>query len=58
MVRLLEADGGDVTFDWNTLTDKKIRTNLAQNGFLYDFGYNWEPWDGNSIPFRSDRYSY
>lgn len=55
MVRLLEAHGGNVTFDWNTLTDKKIRTNLAQNGFLCDFGYNWEPWDGNSIPFKSDR---
>lgn len=54
IVRLVESRGGNVTFDWNTLPHK-IRTNLAQNGFLYDFGYNREPWDGNSVPYRSDR---
>jgi hypothetical protein len=28
--------------------------NLAQNGFLCDFGQTLEPWDGNSIPYRCD----
>lgn len=55
IVRLVEPRGGKVTFDWNTLTDEKIRTNLAQNGFLCDFGCDWQPWDGNSVPYRSDR---
>ena len=54
IARLIEARGGHVTFDWNTLAEE-IRMNLAQNGFLCDFGCNWGPWDGNSIPYRSDR---
>lgn len=53
LVRLVEARRGCVTLDWDTLP-QGIRVNLAQNGFLCDFGYNWEPWDGNSIPYRSD----
>ena len=54
IVRLVQSRGGNVTFDWNTLTNQKIRTNLAQNGFLWDFDYKWKPWDGNSVPYRSD----
>ena len=53
IVRLFAYRGGNVIFHWNTLIDK-IRMNLAQNGFLYDFGYNQKPWDGNSVPYRSD----
>lgn len=49
----IQARGGRLTFDWETLP-KKIWTNLAQNGFLYSFGCQQYPWDGNSIPYRSD----
>jgi hypothetical protein len=55
IARLFQARGGYVNFDWNTLVNDKIRMNLAQNGFLYDFGHNSKPWDGNSVPYRSDR---
>jgi hypothetical protein len=54
IVRLFESRGGHVTFDWNTLVDEKIPMNLAQNGFLYQFGYDRKPWDGNSVPYRRD----
>ncbi|MEO3706731.1 hypothetical protein [Trichormus azollae] len=54
IVRLFESRGGHVTFDWNTLVDEKIRMNLAQNRFLYEFGYDRKPWDGNSVPYRRD----
>ena len=53
IVRLFEYRGGNVKFRWNPLIDK-IRVNLAQNGFLYDFSQNQKPWDGNSVPYRSD----
>lgn len=53
IVRLFEYRGGNVKFLWDTLIEK-IRVNLAQNGFLYDFGYNQKPWDGNSVPYRRD----
>ncbi|MEB3212468.1 MAG: ATP-binding protein [Leptolyngbyaceae bacterium] len=53
LARLIEHRGGRITFNWDTL-DRKIHINLAQNGFLYDFGCDRYPWDGNSIPFRCD----
>ncbi|NET39374.1 MAG: hypothetical protein F6K19_46645 [Cyanothece sp. SIO1E1] len=53
LVHLIEARGGCITFNWDTLP-KKIHTNLAQNSFLCAFGCPSEPWDGNSIPYRSD----
>lgn len=53
LVRLVEKRGGQINFEWHTLPCK-LRMNLAQNGFLSDFGYDWQPWDGNSIPYRSD----
>jgi hypothetical protein len=53
IVRLFEYRGGNVKFLWNTLIEK-IRVNLAQNGFLYDFSHNQKPWDGNSVPYRRD----
>ncbi|MEM6518412.1 MAG: ATP-binding protein [Cyanobacteria bacterium P01_D01_bin.71] len=49
----IQARGGRLTFDWETLP-KRIGMNLAQNGFLYSFGCEQYPWDGNSIPYRSD----
>jgi hypothetical protein len=45
--------GGQLTFDWDSL-DQRIMNNLAQNGFLYHFGHEQNPWDGNSIPYRLD----
>lgn len=54
LAREIEARGGRIRFDWNTLA-RKIHTNLGQNGFLFDFGGVQHPWDGNSIPYRSDR---
>ncbi len=53
LARLIQLRGGHVNFCWNTLS-KKIYVNLAQNGFLYDFGSSHNPWDGNSIPYRRD----
>ncbi len=53
IVRLFEYRGGTINFLWHTLIEK-IRVNLAQNGFLYDLGYNHKPWDGNSVPYRRD----
>lgn len=55
MVRLIEARGGRVTFNWESLS-RNIHTNLAQNGFLHEFGCDRAPWTGNSIPFRHDGY--
>jgi hypothetical protein len=53
LARFIERRGGEVTFDWNTLSPN-IRMNLAQNGFLAAFGEGVEPWEGNSIPYRED----
>ncbi|MEH1792320.1 MULTISPECIES: hypothetical protein [unclassified Nostoc] len=53
LFRFIEARGGSLAFDWNTLPEK-ISMNLAQNGFLCDFGCDRKPWDGNSIPYRND----
>jgi len=53
LARAIQAKGGRLTFDWGTLP-KRIGMNLAQNGFLHSFGCQQYPWDGNSIPYRSD----
>lgn len=50
---LISSRGGRLNFQWDSLQDN-IRMNLAQNGFLYHCGYDAPPWDGNSIPYRSD----
>lgn len=52
LVRLIESRGGRVTFAWDTLRSK-IEVNLAQNGFLQEFGHHRLSWMGNSIPFWS-----
>jgi len=53
LTHAIQARGGRLIFGWDTLP-KKIGMNLAQNGFLYNFGCQQFPWDGNSIPYRSD----
>lgn len=54
LARLVEHRGGRASFEWQTVDDR-IRTNLAQQGFLAAFGSSEGPWQGNSIPFRQDR---
>ena len=53
LAHFIKFRGGQVVFDWSTL-NVNIRNNLAQNGFLYHFGENQQPWGGNSIPYRRD----
>lgn len=53
IARFIESRGGRMMFDWETLP-RKIHMNLAQNGFLFDFGCAHDPWDGNSIPYWSN----
>jgi len=53
LAHFIESRGGQVTFAWDTL-QPDIYMNLAQNGFLHQFGVQLEPWDGNSIPYRRD----
>ncbi|MEM9906251.1 MAG: ATP-binding protein [Cyanobacteria bacterium P01_D01_bin.44] len=53
LAQLVIARGGRVSFDWQTL-QPKIYANLAQNGFLFEFGHPRPPRDGNSIPYRCD----
>lgn len=54
LARLIEERHGKVTFDWSTLKNNWVRTNLAQNGFIEAFGGNSGSWTGNSIPYRGD----
>jgi len=53
LARLIEYRGGRVTFVWDTLGDA-VGANLAQNGFMENFGGPRKSWPGNSIPFRHD----
>lgn len=55
LARLVELRCGKVTFDWQTLRNH-IGMNLRQNGFMHAFNDGEEPWQGNSIPYREDRY--
>lgn len=48
--RLIQRRGGEVYFLWDTLRGK-VRANLAQNGFIKEFGGPDEPGRGNSIPY-------
>lgn len=54
LARLIEKRHGKATFDWLTLKNNWISTNLAQNGFMAAFGHSSDPWTGNSIPYRED----
>ncbi len=51
LAHYIEVRGGSYNFDWDSLAPK-IKMNLAQNGFLKEFGHGEVPWDGNSIPYR------
>jgi hypothetical protein len=54
LARVLQLRGRMVDFRWQTLQNNWVQTNLAQSGFLYEFGGQEGPWKGNSIPFRVD----
>ncbi|MGN7611902.1 ATP-binding protein [Magnetococcales bacterium HHB-1] len=54
LARLIQYQQRKVVFDWDTLTDNKVLTNLRQNGFAETFGYPTTHWSGNSIPYRED----
>jgi len=55
LARLIELQLGDVIFDWDTLKNKAVMTNLCQNGFAGTFNHPSKGWDGNSIPYREDK---
>jgi hypothetical protein len=55
LTRVLQQDGNTVRFRLSTIVER-VRTNLEQNGFLYRLGLGNTPWDGNSIPYREDRF--
>ncbi|MBD2773543.1 ATP-binding protein [Iningainema tapete] len=54
LARLVESRGGKAIFNWDTVKNH-ISMNLKQNGFMYAFNGDEEPWQGNSIPYREDR---
>ncbi|MEM6350830.1 MAG: ATP-binding protein [Cyanobacteria bacterium P01_D01_bin.14] len=53
LAQLVKQQGGAVRFEWDSLRGK-IYASLKQNGFLYAFGENQRPQDGNAIPYRQD----
>ena len=54
LARLIESRMGTVVFDWDTLKNAAVTTNLSQNGFAGYFGHTSSGWTGNSIPYRED----
>jgi hypothetical protein len=54
LARLIESWGGKAIFNWDTVKNH-VCMNLKQNGFMYAFNGDEEPWQGNSIPYREDR---
>ncbi|MFH1674379.1 MAG: ATP-binding protein [Pseudomonadota bacterium] len=55
LARLIESRMGTVVFDWDTLQNAAVMTNLSQNGFAGYFGHSSSGWTGNSIPYREDK---
>jgi hypothetical protein len=54
LARLIESRSGTAVFDWDTLKNAAVTTNLSQNGFAGYFGHTSSGWTGNSIPYRED----
>jgi hypothetical protein len=55
LARLIQSRMGSVMFDWSTLNNEAVMTNLCQNGFAGAFGHLSTGWSGNSIPYREDK---
>jgi anti-sigma regulatory factor (Ser/Thr protein kinase) len=53
MIASIKSEGRSVYLKSDTLSSA-LRTNLEQNGFLYEMGLDVAPWDGNSVPYRQD----
>ena len=53
LIRLIQSHAGKITINKDTL-HKDVKMNLQQNGFMYAFCEDKEPWQGNSIPYRED----
>ncbi|QCT02711.1 ATPase, histidine kinase-, DNA gyrase B-, and HSP90-like domain protein [Paenibacillus algicola] len=55
LIRLITSKGYKVELKLDTLKNS-VRTNLEQNGFMYQFDLvEQPPWRGNSVPYREDR---
>lgn len=54
LARLIQSRYGTATFDWASLNDNAVMTNLRQNGFAGTFGLPSRRWSGHSIPYRED----
>ena len=54
LTRLIESRMGTVIFDWDSVHDSAVMTNLCQNGFAGKFGNPSSSWTGNSIQYRED----
>ena len=53
LLRLVKNKGASLEVNWASMQEA-VLANLEQNSFAYNFGYDCEPWDGNSIPYRED----
>jgi hypothetical protein len=53
LTHLIQCRGGIVRFALDTIS-QKVKTSLAQNGFLSTLGFGGSPWEGNPIPYRED----
>lgn len=53
LIRLAQNRSRNITIKKDTV-HKNIKMNLQQNGFMYAFCEDKEPWQGNSIPYRED----
>lgn len=54
LIRLIQSRSIKLNINWDSI-HKNIKMNLEQNGFMYTFCENKEPWQGNSIPYREDK---
>lgn len=55
LTRLIESRSRTAIFDWDTVKNDAVMTNLSQNGFAGYFGHTSSGWTGNSIPYREDK---
>ncbi|MCL1463387.1 ATP-binding protein [Argonema galeatum] len=53
LIRFIQSREGKTTINKDTLNNK-VKMNLQQNGFMYTFCEDKEPWQGNSVPYRED----
>ncbi|MEG5039962.1 MULTISPECIES: ATP-binding protein [unclassified Microcoleus] len=54
LIRLIQSRSIKLSIDRDSIHNN-VKMNLKQNGFIYAFCENQEPWQGNSIPYREDK---